>query len=176
MANDRRTGIDGDQITDHTITKDELLIVNDPPSDKMVLGWNEQAQSFKWYYLNEIPSGFNYYEESDGQSVTSSTTWQNKIIYTTPNLTAGDYEFWFQAEIKKGGGAIQRVRMTVDDVEICYNSSDAAFTDWTLASGFKKINFPTSGTHVLKIQYCSGTNNRAIYVRRARTRILSVGV
>lgn len=173
---DRRTGIDGDQITDETITKDELMIINNPPLDKMVLGYESATGKFKWYYASDLATRLDHYQEDEGESSTTSTSWQDKISYTTPNLIAGSYEFWFQCEIAKSGGAVQKCRMIIDDVEYCYNSAEADFNDWKLAKGFKRINFTTSGTHVIKVQFSSGTNGRAILIRRARIRVLSVGI
>jgi hypothetical protein len=174
MADDRRTGIQGDQIEDETITKDELVISNSP-IDKMVLGWDATNNKFKWYYASDLATRLDYYEESEGQSSTTSTSWQDKIFYTTPSLSAGSYEFWFQAELKKSGGAIQKCRMIIDNIEYCYNSGDANFDDWKLSKGFKRITL-TDGIHTVKIQFSSGTNGRAILIRRTRLRVLSVGI
>jgi hypothetical protein len=175
MADDRRTGITGDQIEDNTISKDELIVVNDPPSDKMVLGWDAETAKFKWYYSSDLATRLDHYQESEGESSTTSTSWQDKISYTTPTLSAGPYEFWFQSEIEKSGGAVQKVRMIIDDVEYCYNSAEADFNDWKLAKGFKRITL-TAGTHTIKVQFASGTSGRAILIRRARIRVLSVGI
>ena len=49
---DRRTGIDGDQISDHTITPSEIKTVNDvaDPNRWQVLAWDKTLQKMKWIY------------------------------------------------------------------------------------------------------------------------------
>ncbi len=49
MANDRRTAIFGDQIVDHTITKDELEPVVDPKHWQM-LTWDNTSSKLSWSY------------------------------------------------------------------------------------------------------------------------------
>jgi len=50
--NDRRTGIDGDQITDHTIEPSELKTEGDidDPQNWQILMWNKSQQMMKWFY------------------------------------------------------------------------------------------------------------------------------
>lgn len=49
---DRRTGIDGDQITDHTIEPSEFKTENDvkDPQNWQILMWNKALQKMKWFY------------------------------------------------------------------------------------------------------------------------------
>jgi len=178
MADDRRTGITGDQIEDNTISKDELIVVNDPPSDKMVLGWDAVNAKFKWYYASDLATRLDHYQEDEGVSSTTLATWVDKISYTTPSMLAGDYEFWYYAEINKTNnqGANQKVRMIVDDVEYCYNVADANVNEYRSSKGFKRIQFTTAGTHTIKVQYASGTAGKSMDIRRTRIRVLSIGL
>jgi len=52
MSEDRRTGIDGDQITDHTIEPRELKTVGDinDPQSWQILMWDKVNQTMKWFY------------------------------------------------------------------------------------------------------------------------------
>lgn len=178
MADDRRTGIDGDQITDNTITKDELMISNNPPLDKMVLGYESATGQFKWYYASDLATRLDHYQEDEGVSSTTLATWVDKISYTTASIAAGYYEFWYYAEINKTNnqGSNQKVRMIIDDVEYCYHVADANVQEWRSAKGYKRIHFSTSGTHIVKIQYASGIAGKSMDIRRTRIRVLSVGV
>lgn len=49
---DRRTTIDGDQITDNTITPDEFDTVNQvtDPNNWQLLMWDKVNQKMKWFY------------------------------------------------------------------------------------------------------------------------------
>jgi len=49
---DRRTTIDADQLTDHTITPEEMDSVNNviDPSRWQLLGWDKVSQKMKWIY------------------------------------------------------------------------------------------------------------------------------
>ena len=178
MADDRRTGITGDQIEDNTISKDELIVVNDPPSDKMVLGWDAVNAKFKWYYASDLATRLDHYQEDEGISSTTLATWVDKLIYTSPSLIAGHYEFWFYAEINKTNnqGATQRVRLIVDNVEYCFNAADANVGEWKSTKGFKRFQFLTAGTHTVVVQYSSGTAGKSMDIRRTRIRVTSVGI
>lgn len=177
MADDRRTGVDGDQITDRTISETEMDISNPLEiADKKSLGWDAINQKFKWYYASDLATLLDIYVSSEDESSTTSTTYQDKISYTTISLPAGNYEFWYYIEHLKIGGAIQKVRLTIDGTEYCYNSGEASFTEYRSAKGFIRLTFATATTHTVKVQFASGTSARQINVRRARLRILSIGV
>ena len=49
---DRRTTIDGEQITDHTVTPEEFDSVGSvvDPSRWQLLGWDKVSQKMKWIY------------------------------------------------------------------------------------------------------------------------------
>jgi len=51
--NDRRTTIDGDQITDHSIKPRELDTVNEikDPQRWQLLMWDKVSQKMKWFYI-----------------------------------------------------------------------------------------------------------------------------
>lgn len=50
---DRRTTIDGDQITDHTLEPSEFKTVNnvENPERWQILMWDKSNQLMKWFYL-----------------------------------------------------------------------------------------------------------------------------
>lgn len=52
---DRRTTIDGDQITDNTISASEMKVDNSPDKFKMLM-YNPITEAFSWFYL--IRGGF----------------------------------------------------------------------------------------------------------------------
>jgi hypothetical protein len=166
---DRRTGIDGDQMTDRTISETEIDISNySSLADKLVLGWDATNQKFKWYNADELANYFNNYQTIEAQSSTTSSTFQDKLSYTTPTLVAGIYQFDWQAEIQRSGGTIVEVRLTVDGTEYCLDSQEADANDWILSRGFVRLTFVTSTTHTIKIQWRSNTNGRSSLIRRAR--------
>lgn len=49
---DRRTGIDGDQITDHSIEPREFSTVDSvkDPQRWQILMWDKLSQKMKWFY------------------------------------------------------------------------------------------------------------------------------
>jgi len=53
MTDDRRTSIDGDQITNHTITPDEFNTVDSVTDPKawQILMWDKVNQKMKWFYI-----------------------------------------------------------------------------------------------------------------------------
>lgn len=86
---DRRTGIDGDQITDETILSEECKFENSPTDDAIV-GVNTTSKEFK--YLNFPKFGQNFQEASSlGITSTTSTDYVQKLRMTTPSLPIGKY-------------------------------------------------------------------------------------
>jgi len=89
MANDRRTSIDGDQITDATITRDELKFENSSTDDSLV-SINQNTGEFK--YKSFPVFGKNFQEESSlTLSETTSTSFQQKLRMVTETLPVGKY-------------------------------------------------------------------------------------
>jgi len=89
MANDRRTSIDGDQITDETITRDELKFENSSTEDSLV-AVNQSTGEFK--YESFPVFGKNFQEASSlTLSETTATSFQQKLRMTTSTLPIGKY-------------------------------------------------------------------------------------
>ena len=51
-STDRRTGIEGDQIKDHTLQPSEFMTEEDikDPQNWQILMWNKVQQKMKWFY------------------------------------------------------------------------------------------------------------------------------
>lgn len=47
---DRHTSIDGDQITDHTVTPTEIQYEGTPSKFKMLI-YNSDTEKFKWFHF-----------------------------------------------------------------------------------------------------------------------------
>lgn len=89
MTNDRRTTIDGDQIKDGTVTADELKFENSPTPDAIV-AINASTKDFKYKSFAVI--GQDFFEASSlGISVTTATSFQQKLRLTTGTLPVGKY-------------------------------------------------------------------------------------
>lgn len=110
------------------------------------------------------------YQYSEDISSTTSTDWQNKISYTTPNLGAGTYRVCWYAEMKiSNANQKYYVRYVVDGTEYCISSgNNAGQQDYQCWTGFLNVNFATSGTHTIQIQWKSASHQMTSYIRRAR--------
>ena len=114
-------------------------------------------------------SGF-IYQDSEPESATSSTSYQDKIDYTTPVLPIGTYRFAFCAEGRISNSSKKcKIRLVIDDVEYIYSSSQGIGQEgYRLVGGFVCIDFLSEATHSIKIQWCSTHSSKTAYIRRAR--------
>jgi len=126
--------------------------------------------------IQGVPGGFaNYsYAESESQSSTTSSNYQQKLKLTTPSLASGNYLIQWYCEItstdKDGMAAIVELddTTTIAETEDDRHHSEDYFKPF---SGFKQVTL-TSGVHEIDIDYkrFGGTAK----IRRARISITGV--
>ena len=120
-------------------------------------------------------AGLPYFQSSSAEAVdtTSSTTYVQKLTFTTSSLTAGDYRIDFYGEVRTSGNNIDvGVQLGVDNIEVCL--SENAVRDsglYEARSGFV-VKTLTAATHKLDInvKVQSGT----LTFRRLRVAITRV--
>ena len=129
----------------------------------------------KYVTLSALPAGFPVdfaRGESEGESSTTSSTWQDKVSMGLVALT-GTYRVAFCAETKLGIGTTNkraRVRLynATDDVELCLSENRDANTTLIVGhSGHAYVVFAGAGK-TLKLQWASFDNSALVSIRRAR--------
>ena len=110
------------------------------------------------------------WNNSDAQSTTTSTTYINKLTYTTPTIPAGYYRIGWQFEWRRNSTTNDfRARVQVDNttniMEMHEESKDP--NSWHPASGFDIIQL-TAGSHTIDIDFAGETTGSTSYIRRAR--------
>jgi hypothetical protein len=107
-----------------------------------------------------------YYNDSEGESTTSSTSWQNKVILTFTPVKAGDYIIEWYAEIYpdiSGENADIRV-IDPDTNEIGFQSEFE--NSYQAVSGFIKQTL-TATSKTFTLQY-RGSGIGSAHIRRSR--------
>lgn len=116
---------------------------------------------------------------SDGQSSTTSSSWQDKVALSTPtHLQAGTYWVQWYAECK--------CSLTNNLCAVCCRHIDTAHDEYLGAAdldvghdpddvevpfgGFKVISL-VGGVHTFKIQYAQSKGSGTVYIRKARMAI-----
>jgi hypothetical protein len=123
------------------------------------------------------PTGLDDYDHgaSDGESTTSSSTFQQKLRLTTASLAAGDYRIGFSCELTNGSKVNQsEYQVQVDDtttIALARNPNLGNNNDYIAVSGFVVVTL-TSGVHNIDIDYRAVGNTAKI--RRARLEIYAV--
>jgi len=170
---DRRTTIDGDQITDHTVTKEELETDN-AASDGYVLSYQGTPDKMRWIYLQGSAYGVgeNIYEVSEDESYTNSINFSDKIVYTN-DFEVGTYRVAFYAEGKAQTSQTEyEIILEIDGVEYCAELGNSASPEeWDTCYGFLQISFLTETSHIFKVRYRATKANKIISIRRARLEI-----
>ena len=120
---------------------------------------------------------FFQYGQSLGVSTTTSNTYKNKIVVTTPTLDAGDYKicatFNWQEEEKKEDF---KARILVDNVEIATircQPSDKGHDQYYPAI-IQLVHNLTSAVHTVKLQYCSSKNKKLARISQAYMEIVRI--
>jgi len=115
--------------------------------------------------------------ESDGESTTTATGYQQKLLLTTPVLAAGTYKISFYCEHKSDDGTNDgsEARVDLDSGTIIaetesMNASPGGFAagdgHWLAMGGFREVVL-TAAAHTIEIDYRQTTSNTA-RIRRAR--------
>lgn len=115
------------------------------------------------------------YEASEATSFTTSTTYQDKVILTTPSLPSGTYEIKYSCEAGQSGNN-DRVQVLVDDDlgNIIGNpSKETADPDDEIPfSGFRQLVY-TTGIRTITLAFREQEGGTA-RVSRARLSIIRV--
>lgn len=126
----------------------------------------------------ELDSLISGHAESNLESSTTSTSYQNKLTFTFSVNYSGDYIIFFTSEITKsnsGTDAKFKVRQAGTSITeiirvncpITYNNGG-----WILLSGFKKLTLTKGYNYTFYIDYCAV--NYTAYIRNARILIQRV--
>jgi hypothetical protein len=111
--------------------------------------------------------------DSNDESSTTSTSWQDKVTMTTPALT-GTFFMIYSAEIKSGdilNKAKLRCRNTTDNVTLA--NSNSGETDYESFSASSVVVFAGS-SKTFKLQLQSKLEGMTSYVQNARMRLWRV--
>jgi len=120
-------------------------------------------------------TGFQY-AESEGESSTTSTSYQEKLNLTTPSLGAGTYRVGWYYEWKFSNGNFEfKNRVQVDDAITLKETETTprSVGDWQGAAGFDYVVL-AAGTHNIDLDYCSSKKNKTARIRKARLEIWRV--
>lgn len=116
-----------------------------------------------------------YYFESEAESTTTSTTYQNKINETTPILLAGNYDFEYCFELAQtNAGDAAEALVQINGVTVAESIIEPKdVRNWYLQSGFKRLNLPADSTVDVAIVYRQQRGSTA-KIRRARVKATKV--
>jgi hypothetical protein len=164
MSDDRRTTIDGDQITDHTVTPVEIYFENSITDDGIVIV-NPNTSQFK--YTNFPVFGQNFQEASSlALSQTTSESFQQKLRMTTPSLPVGKYRIGFVYTWQYGLASNDfKARIQVNDtttiMEHQQEPKDQYDDQIVYNSGFIYYNVAVAGILNIDLDYCGNSGNTA---------------
>jgi hypothetical protein len=108
---------------------------------------------------------------SEGESSTTSATFQQKVRITTPSLEAGTYYIGWSCEISSNADEKQnQVQVELDDTtQLAFHHEETKVkyvdSEWRTVSGFW-VGSLTAAAHTIDLDY--RTLNDTIYIRRAR--------
>jgi len=129
---------------------------------------------------SELPKRVTFIASAEDltESSTTLTTWQDKLVLNATGLEEGKYLILWGANI--GGsrvGAIEEVRLTVDDLE--KDIVQFSFYGAVTAPHYPKqvgslIVDLTAGDHVIKIQFRSLSSAYTAYIKLARIQLFRV--
>lgn len=147
-------------------------------STKYVSGNTANLTSNDDAYMN-FQSYPNYeieYQESLGTTITTSTTYQEKVSIVFAPQTTADFMMIATAEVQGSSTSYQtKARLMMDSTtyqELAYRIKD--ITDWYPFCASKRVTLNGSTSYSIKVEFC--TNNAAAtgYIRNARLVVLSI--
>jgi len=121
-------------------------------------------------YIESTFGSWYGWATSDSTSSTNSTSYVNKLIYTTPTVPAGDYRIGWQFEWRRNStGNDFKARVQIDDtttlMEMNEESKDP--NSWHHVGGFS-ISSLSNAIHHIDIDFSGETTSNRSYIRRAR--------
>jgi len=161
---DRRTTIDGDQITDDTISSSELLFDNSETDDNIV-GVDSTSKNFK--YLNFPVFGQNFQETSSLTiSSTTSSSFQQKLRMTTETLPIGKYRLGWSYSWQYGlvsNDFKARIQFNDDKVMMEHQEEpkDQYSNQERYCTGFLYFSVASEQSINIDLDYCSNSGAQA---------------
>jgi len=148
-------------------------------SDLLLIEDSAASNAKKKIQIGNIANVFgSEYEESvnEGESSTTSSTYQNKINFTTASKPAGKYRIGFYGEITSYGNDKQTfIALSIEDTQVCESSmmqKNGGTSYYQAHSGFYNKTLASESTISIKVQY--KTVSDTAYIRRARIEIWRV--
>lgn len=144
-------------------------------NDKSYMCVDATTSSAVWKEITYISSGVGQpqveYDESNGESSTTGTSWSQKLrLNFTAN--AADYLIQWYAEVKcTHGQAKVKTRIQEDDTttlgETDWNPETGNNDGWGPISGFVKTSL-TAASHDFDLDFATSSNGKSVSVRKAR--------
>lgn len=112
-----------------------------------------------------------FYQESDALSTTTSSTFQNKVTFTTTSLPSGTYRLGYTCEISNASnGVLTELQVTLGGSTVALPTMEAD-NDFLLFGGF--VHRSLSGVVTANMNYRAATGGTA-QIRRARLELWRV--
>ena len=107
---------------------------------------------------------------SDSESNTNSTSWVNKVTYTSPSVPAGYYRVGYQFEWRRNSASNDfKARIQIDNTNTIMemNEESKDINSWHHVGGFVIVNL-TNASHTIDIDFSGENTGSTSYIRRAR--------
>jgi len=108
--------------------------------------------------------------DSESESTTTSTLYQQKLKLTTSVVPAGDYlVMWYYEWQYKHGGFYFKSQIQIDDtIDLMEHHEQPSSVDsWHPMGGFKRETL-TEGSHYIDLDYCSSQSGKEAKIRNVR--------
>lgn len=130
-----------------------------------------------WKETTLVGNADKGYEESDGTSSTTSTSFQQKFRLTILGMAAGDYLVWYSAEINTVNGGVVHTKIEIDDTTIVgtpeYSGSNPI--EFNGVSGFKKVTL-SAADHDFDFDFKTKNGGETSKIRNARILVRGISV
>jgi len=110
------------------------------------------------------------YASSEGQSSTTSASWQQKLRLTTPDVPAGTYIVKWSFEWRQSSTSRDfQARVQYDDTDDLMNMNEEPKdgSNYNPRSGFIVADL-SAGVHTIDLDYSAESGSGTSYIRRAR--------
>ncbi len=155
-------------------------------SDLLLIEDQDDSGAKKYVAIEDLPMGWHLEDASEGESQTSSNTWQQKLRLSTGAIPAGRYRigWYFETDVNNTQTDVTEARVQVDDTDTLasienaahFDSTSSMKGDWHPCGGFAYVDLDED-SHDIDIDYRANTSPNVIaYIRRARLEIHRVTV
>lgn len=175
---DRRTGIQADQLQDHTLTPYELYAENSVNDfeEQVIVTINPDNKQFVYKdAVDKSLSQKHHYNENEGETATTSEDLIEKVNLTFTPEKEGLYIIEWYLELNSSN--IQRnitVEIDLNNITLLSGSLDLSSSNraypngWSSKTGFKRINL-LSEENIIRIMFSKSENPvYTVYMRNAR--------